>query len=91
MLIMAAASGGSNAGGDIALIVAGVIAYWVPTVVALARRVPAVGQVVVVNFFLGWTFIGWVVALVMAFRARRPPRPPQPPAQVRGSYGRPGS
>jgi len=45
-----------------------VIAYWAPTVVALVRHVPAAGQVVVVNLFLGWTVIGWVVALVMALR-----------------------
>jgi len=46
-----------------------VIAYWAPTVVALVRHIPAAGQVVVVNLFLGWTVIGWVVALVMALRA----------------------
>ena len=43
--------------------------YWLPSIFALMRRVPAWGQVVVVNLFLGWTFIGWIVALVMAFRA----------------------
>jgi hypothetical protein len=45
-----------------------IIAYWVPTIIAFARHVPAKAQVVIVNFFLGWTLIGWVVALVMAFR-----------------------
>jgi len=43
-------------------------AYWLPLLVATARRVPAIGQVAVVNGFLGWTGIGWVVALTMAFR-----------------------
>jgi hypothetical protein len=28
-----------------------------------------VGSVVVINIFLGWTFIGWVVALAMAARS----------------------
>jgi hypothetical protein len=35
---------------------------------AFMRHVPAKAQVVIVNLFLGWTVIGWVVALVMAFR-----------------------
>ena len=45
-----------------------VVAYWVPTIVAWRRHIPAKAQVLVVNLFLGWTFIGWVVALVMALR-----------------------
>jgi hypothetical protein len=45
-----------------------IVAYWAPALVALGRGVHGKGQVVVVNLFLGWTGIGWVVALVMAFR-----------------------
>jgi hypothetical protein len=43
--------------------------YWIPTIVAAVRRVPNVGSVAVINFFLGWTIIGWVVALAMAARS----------------------
>ena len=43
--------------------------YMLPTVVAVRRRVRNVGSVVVINIFLGWTFIGWVVALAMAVRS----------------------
>jgi len=46
-------------------------AYFVPTVVALIRRHHQTGAVVIVNLFLGWTVIGWVVALAMACSARR--------------------
>ena len=49
-----------------------IAAYWFPTIMAFMRHVPARGQVLVVNLFLGWTFIGWVVALVMALRAVPP-------------------
>jgi hypothetical protein len=49
-----------------------IAAYWVPSIVAFARHVRGAGQVVVVNLFLGWTVIGWIVALVMAFRERVP-------------------
>jgi len=30
--------------------------------------------VAVVNFFLGWTIVGWVVALLMALASFPPPR-----------------
>jgi hypothetical protein len=45
-------------------------AYFLPTLVAAARSVPNLGSVAVVNVFLGWTFVGWVVALAMACRSR---------------------
>jgi hypothetical protein len=70
------AEGGNQLAGQIASITAFVVlpllAYWIPTFIALARHVPAKAQVVVVNLFLGWTVIGWVVALVMALRAVPP-------------------
>jgi Superinfection immunity protein len=43
--------------------------YFTPMLVALIRGVPNQGSVFVVNFFLGWTFVGWVVALAMAARS----------------------
>jgi hypothetical protein len=35
--------------------------------------VPDIGTVVIINMFLGWTVIGWIVALVMALRDPAPP------------------
>ena len=46
-----------------------VILYFVPTVVAWVRRVPHAMSVTVINFFTGWTLIGWVIALAMACRS----------------------
>lgn len=54
-----------------------IIGYWVPTIIAWIRRVPNKGSVTVINVFLGWTVIGWIVALAMAVRSR-----PQPAAPV---------
>ena len=45
--------------------------YFLPSIVAVARKVTHQGSVIVINLFLGWTFIGWVVALAMAFRTRQ--------------------
>jgi T4 superinfection immunity protein len=51
--------------------------YFIPLVVAMVRKVPNAGSVAVINIFLGWTLIGWVVALAMAARTVPPaPRPP---------------
>jgi hypothetical protein len=40
--------------------------YFVPTIVAAVRRSTLLAPIAVVNMFLGWTLIGWVVALAMA-------------------------
>ncbi len=45
--------------------------YCLPSAVAAVRKVKDQGSVVVINLFLGWTFIGWVVALAMACRSSR--------------------
>jgi hypothetical protein len=66
-----AASAGSGAGsaiGSILLVPVLFAFYWLPSIIAAVRKVHGIGQIVVVNLFLGWTAIGWIVALVMAFR-----------------------
>jgi len=40
--------------------------YFIPTIVGWGHRNGA--SVAVVNVFLGWTFVGWVVALAMAVK-----------------------
>jgi hypothetical protein len=47
--------------------------YFTPAIIAWIRHVPHRGSVTVVNVFLGWTVIGWVVALAMACRSRPQP------------------
>jgi len=63
------ASGGSVAGA-LTFWALAIAAYFVPVIVAWARHVPNRGSVTVINVFLGWTLIGWVVALAMACRTR---------------------
>lgn len=43
--------------------------YWLPSIVGRHRGVPNLGSVAVINLFLGWTLIGWVVAMAMASRS----------------------
>lgn len=45
--------------------------YFVPTIIAAYRQIPNVGPVAVINLFLGWTFLGWVVALAMSVVGNR--------------------
>ena len=54
--------------GLMVLSVAGAI-YFAPTVVAFMRGVSSPWSIVVINTLLGWTLIGWVVALAMAVRS----------------------
>ncbi len=70
-LAASSANSGSTAGTVIIILVA-VIAYWTPAVIAWIRHVPNAGSVTVINAFLGWTFIGWIVALAMACRSNPP-------------------
>lgn len=51
--------------------------YFLPSIIAIARKVPNVASVIVINLFLGWSLIGWIVALAMAVRTVPPPSPTQ--------------
>ena len=46
------------------LIVLAVLIYFFPSVVA--RKKENFKAIFVLNFFLGWSFLGWVIALVWA-------------------------
>jgi ABC-type cobalamin transport system permease subunit len=37
--------------------------YFLPVIIAMARKQRNTASILVVNVFLGWTLIGWVVAL----------------------------
>jgi len=50
----------------VAVILVGVGVYFAPTVVARARGHNNLAPIVVVNLFLGWTLVGWVIALAWA-------------------------
>ncbi len=43
-----------------------VAVYFVPTIVAYSRRKDDIMAILLLNLFLGWTLVGWVVALVWA-------------------------
>jgi hypothetical protein len=75
-----------------AILVGGIALYMLPTIVGSVRKVVNVGSVFAINLLLGWTLIGWAVALAMALRTNPPhayPQmwtPPPTPGSVPG-YG----
>ena len=56
----------------IALVLIVLAMYWLPSIIGYYRRTPDIFSVVVTNALLGWTVIGWLVALVMAARPTAP-------------------
>jgi hypothetical protein len=63
------------------LVLFGLIAlYFLPAIAAHNRGKANASAIAMLNFFLGWTFIGWVVALVWACTVSPTDKPPVRPA-----------
>jgi hypothetical protein len=76
-MIHTLAAGGANPGAIVGIIflVALALAFWlVPIYIAHRRHARNFGAIVVITLLLGWTFIGWVVALAMALSDPRETR-----------------
>jgi Superinfection immunity protein len=58
----------------LALVIGVLGLYWLPSIVGWRRQQPDLFTVVVVNALLGWTLIGWVVALGRVMRPARAAR-----------------
>jgi len=44
--------------------------YMLPWIVSLLTGAPDKGMVFILNLFLGWTFLFWVIALALACRSK---------------------
>ena len=64
--------------GAIMLTIIVVVLYFLPTIHAKGRKHPNLDGIFVLNLFLGWTLIGWVVAIIWAVSAIK--REPEVPA-----------
>jgi hypothetical protein len=42
--------------------------YFLPAILAFARNKRDTTSILLLNLFLGWTFVGWVIALVWALK-----------------------
>lgn len=45
------------------LFVAAFVLYFLPTIIALKRDHRNMAPIAVINFLLGWSLVGWVIAL----------------------------
>lgn len=77
MLLLGQADTGGNPFGLVLVVLLGLALYFLPAVIAYRRDAPNKNSILIVNIFLGWSFLGWVVALAMAFRDQ-----PQPMRRV---------
>jgi Superinfection immunity protein len=50
----------------------GTLMYFLPSIIALARSKRDLLAIFLLNFFLGWSVIGWIVALVWAAKSDVP-------------------
>jgi len=48
------------------------VLYFVPSVIALVRRSDRTGLAILINVLLGWSVLGWLVALYLALTGTRP-------------------
>jgi hypothetical protein len=69
------------------LIIVVLAIYFVPALVASARRHPNRAGIAILNIFLGWTFLGWVLALVWAATGPQTRGRPAAYRQPAESYG----
>jgi hypothetical protein len=62
---------GNTLGSIIAMLLI-MVWYFTPTIIAVARKHPQIAAITVINVLAGWTFVGWIVALVWSWAAFQP-------------------
>lgn len=53
---------------EVIFILASLAVYFIPTYIAVKNGHKQETAIIVLNVFLGWTFLGWVVALIWAVK-----------------------
>ncbi|WP_348971407.1 superinfection immunity protein [Pseudomonas atacamensis] len=61
--------------GVLVLLFVGVLVYFMPSLNARHRRHPNFSSILLLNLFLGWTLIGWVVSIVWSASSIAPIEP----------------
>lgn len=61
-----------NAAVGLLILVCLIASYFLPSIVAAARRHRNTVGICLINFFLGWTILGWLAALVWACYVEKP-------------------
>ncbi len=63
------------------MVIISVAIYILPTMLAFKRESSRKWRITAINLLLGWTLVGWVVAMVLTFAYEPPPEgaPPDEP------------
>ena len=64
------------------LIAVSLLVYFIPYIIAKQNKKQNAGAIGALNFFLGWTLVGWVVALVWAMSKDASVPQPAPPVMA---------
>ena len=63
-------------GGETIRILAGILAglpfYFLPSIIAFIRKKRQKNAIFLLNIFLGWTCIGWIIAIIWAVMVDAP-------------------
>jgi len=51
------------------------VPYFIPTFIAFYRKKVNLAAILAMNVLLGWTFVGWVIALIWALKVDVVDRP----------------
>ena len=51
----------------IPMMLVGAALYFLPSILASARRRPNTTTIFIINLLLGWTALGWIAAMVLVF------------------------
>ncbi|MGI9346308.1 MAG: superinfection immunity protein [Gammaproteobacteria bacterium] len=49
-----------------------ILLYFLPTIISSAKKHPHNNAISLVNLFLGWTLVGWIVCLAWAYLETKP-------------------
>jgi uncharacterized membrane protein YqaE (UPF0057 family) len=53
--------------GQVILMIAAILIYFLPYIIG--RKTTGANGILVLNLFLGWTFLGWIAALIWAVQS----------------------
>lgn len=60
--------------------------YFLPSIIAFTRKHHNSAAILILNIFLGWTLIGWIIALVWSFTAAQNKSPTQSPTPAENRF-----
>ena len=50
----------------IAIVLVFIVLYLLPSIIAIKKKHKDLIKILIINIFLGWTIVGWIISLVLA-------------------------